>query len=134
LIVLEDWLREIGGRKLRRSLSRLALCWIESVSALALALPHMFRGSILSVLMVFAAATILGLKQDRNIDQYFHETFTSQGGLPGEAVYQILQSRDGYLWMRTSAGFVRFDGVRFILMDEVTGGEPVKAICPAPPR
>jgi len=77
---------------------------------------------------VFAAIPALGLNPNRNIDQYSHETWTSQRGLPGEAVYQILQSRDGYLWMRTSAGLVRFDGVRFVLMDEVIGNEPVKAI------
>ena len=69
-----------------------------------------------------------GLNPNRNVDQFFHETWTSQRGLPGEAVYQILQSKDGYLWMRTSAGLVRFDGVRFSLMDQVIGSEPVKAI------
>ena len=77
---------------------------------------------------VFAVVPALGLNPKRNIDQYFHETWTSQRGLPGEAVYQILQSRDGYLWMRTSAGLVRFDGVRFALMDQVIGSEAVKAI------
>ncbi|MGA3045693.1 MAG: diguanylate cyclase [Terracidiphilus sp.] len=77
---------------------------------------------------IFAAVPALGLNPNRNVDQYFHETWTSQRGLPGEAVYQILQSRDGYLWLRTSAGLVRFDGVRFILMDEVIGSEPVRAI------
>src|SRR5208283_1469737 len=65
--------------------------------------------------------------------QYGHDTWTSQSGLPGEAVYQILQTPDGYLWLRTSAGLVRFDGVRFVLVDPVVGkeplNEPVKAIC-----
>jgi signal transduction histidine kinase/CheY-like chemotaxis protein/ligand-binding sensor domain-containing protein len=74
-----------------------------------------------------------GLDPQRNIDQYGHDTWTSQNGLPGEAVYQILQSQDGYLWLRTSAGLVRFDGVRFVLTDPVVGNravdEPVKAIC-----
>ncbi|MGA2889845.1 MAG: diguanylate cyclase [Terracidiphilus sp.] len=43
-------------------------------------------------------------------------------------MYQILQTTDGYLWMRTSAGLVRFDGVRFVLMDEIIGNESIKAI------
>ncbi|MGA2651320.1 MAG: diguanylate cyclase [Terracidiphilus sp.] len=85
-------------------------------------------GFVSLVAVVFTAAPALGLDPSKNIDQYFHETWTSQRGLPGEAVYQILQSRDGYLWLRTSAGLVRFDGVRFVLMDEVIGNEPVKAI------
>ncbi len=69
------------------------------------------------------------LDPHRQIDQYGHDSWTSQRGLPGEAVYQILQSGDGYLWMRTSAGLVRFDGARFVLMDAVIGNEPVNAIC-----
>ncbi len=74
-----------------------------------------------------------GLDSQKNIDQYGHDTWTSQNGLPGEAVYQILQSQDGYLWLRTSAGLVRFDGVRFVLVDPVVENhavdEPVRAIC-----
>ena len=128
LIAAGNRIRETGGSKHRQSLSWLASCWIGSVSVFARMPTKIFRNSILSVLMIFAAASMPGLRPNRNIDQYFHETWTSQRGLPGEAVYQILQSRDGYLWMRTSAGLVRFDGVRFVLMDEVIGSEPVKAI------
>lgn len=86
------------------------------------------RSGLLFVLIAFAATSMQGLNPKRNIDQYSHDTWTSQRGLPGEAVYQILQSSEGYLWLRTSAGLVRFDGVRFVLMNEVIGNEPVKAI------
>ncbi|MGA2039426.1 MAG: response regulator [Bryobacteraceae bacterium] len=75
----------------------------------------------------------MALDRDRRIDQYGHNTWTSQNGLPGESVYQIVQTREGYLWLRTSAGLVRFDGVRFVLPSLAVGGrgnnEPVKAIC-----
>ena len=75
----------------------------------------------------------LALDPDRRIDQYGHDFWTSQNGLPGESVYQILQGHDGYLWLRTSAGLVRFDGVRFVLVNPVVGErvvhEPIKAIC-----
>ena len=80
-----------------------------------------------------AASTALALDRSRNIDQYGHDVWSAQNGLPGEAVYQILQTREGYLWLRTSAGLVRFDGNRFELVDPVVDGhalrEPVKAIC-----
>jgi PAS domain S-box-containing protein len=75
----------------------------------------------------------MGLERGKNIDQYGHDIWTSQNGLPGEAVYQILQTPDGYLWLRTSAGLVRFDGVRFVLVELAVANkrvnEPVKAIC-----
>lgn len=87
----------------------------------------------LFLLLWGATGASLALDPARNIDQYGHEQWTSQNGLPGEAVYQILQTRDGYLWLRTSAGLVRFDGVRFVLMEPAPSGqpvhEPVKAIC-----
>ena len=34
-------------------------------------------------------------------------------GLPADSVTALIQTRDGYLWVGTSAGLVRFDGVRF---------------------
>ena len=95
---------------------------------------HLRKRSIAVLLAgLWQAGAALGLQPDKNIDQYAHDTWTAQDGLPGEAVYQILQSPDGYLWLRTSAGLVRFDGVRFVLVDPVVGkepvNEPVKAIC-----
>lgn len=38
-------------------------------------------------------------------------------GLPQSSVNAILQSRDGYLWLATFGGLVRFDGVRFTVFD-----------------
>ena len=93
------------------------------------------RRSFLAVLLagMWPVSAALGLEPQKNIGQYAHNTWTAQDGLPGEAVYQILQSPDGYLWLRTSAGLVRFDGVRFVLVEPVVGkeplNEPVKAIC-----
>src|SRR5438105_2973809 len=34
-------------------------------------------------------------------------------GLPSDAVTTLIQTSDGYLWVGTSAGLVRFDGVKF---------------------
>jgi len=87
-----------------------------------------------SVLVLACLTTSsLALERDRNIDQYGHNVWTAQDGLPGVSVYQILQTRDGYLWLRTSDGLARFDGVRFVLVPPMVGGrvihEPVKAIC-----
>lgn len=35
------------------------------------------------------------------------------GGLPSDSVTAIIQTRDGFLWIGTSAGLVRFDGDKF---------------------
>src|ERR1017187_9191079 len=90
------------------------------------------RCAALFVLVFCTGAIALALDPHKNIDQYGHEIWTSQNGLPGEAVYQILQTSDGYLWLRTSTGLVRFDGVRFVAVAPRVGSavveEPVKAI------
>jgi signal transduction histidine kinase/ligand-binding sensor domain-containing protein len=43
---------------------------------------------------------------------------TEQGLLPDGSVIAMLQTRDGYLWLGTLNGLVRFDGVRFTVFDE----------------
>lgn len=87
-------------------------------------------GACATLLLLFfsLASPMFGLNPTKQIDQYTHEVWTSQRGLVGQAVYQILQTPDGYLWMRTSAGLFRFDGVRFVAMDVVIGSGPAKAI------
>ena len=40
--------------------------------------------------------------------------WSKQQGLPDDAVTAVLQTRDGYLWVGTSGGLARFDGVRFV--------------------
>jgi signal transduction histidine kinase/CheY-like chemotaxis protein/ligand-binding sensor domain-containing protein len=91
-------------------------------------------GATSILLSIFVSTGIsVALDPGKNIDQYGHEIWTSQNGLVGEAVYRILQSPDGYLWLLTSTGLVRFDGVRFVLVNPVVNSrsvnEPVMAIC-----
>jgi ligand-binding sensor domain-containing protein/signal transduction histidine kinase len=42
------------------------------------------------------------------------KAWTKQQGLPDDTVTAVLQSRDGYLWVGTSGGLARFDGIRFV--------------------
>ena len=50
--------------------------------------------------------------------QYRLDPFTTSNGLPQNTVSAVLQSRDGYLWIATYDGLVRYDGVRFTLFDK----------------
>jgi signal transduction histidine kinase/ligand-binding sensor domain-containing protein len=43
---------------------------------------------------------------------------TGQGLLPDDSVLALTQTRDGYLWLGTLDGIVRFDGVRCTVFDE----------------
>jgi ligand-binding sensor domain-containing protein/signal transduction histidine kinase len=44
-------------------------------------------------------------------------TWRSDQGLPSDSVSAIIQTRDGFLWVGTGAGLVRFDGVKFTEVD-----------------
>jgi hypothetical protein len=45
--------------------------------------------------------------------QYRFDSWTTDNGLPQASVNSILQTRDGFLWLTTFGGLVRFDGLRF---------------------
>ena len=45
--------------------------------------------------------------------EYVREHWTVADGLPINTITALVQTRDGYLWLGTNDGVVRFDGVRF---------------------
>ncbi len=58
-----------------------------------------------------------GLDGARSLDQFSYQTWQTGSGLPQNTVHSILQSRDGYLWLATEGGLVRFDGYQFAVFD-----------------
>ncbi len=56
------------------------------------------------------------LPQDRpkGWSEYHLDRWQTEDGLPGNEITALLQTRDGYLWVGTSAGLARFDGERFV--------------------
>ncbi|MEP7341618.1 MAG: two-component regulator propeller domain-containing protein [Acidobacteriota bacterium] len=49
---------------------------------------------------------------------YLITGWTTEQGLPHNTVYSIRQTRDGYLWLATFDGLVRYDGLRFTVFDK----------------
>ena len=56
----------------------------------------------------------------RRTMEFHHRKWTSDNGIG--AVFDIQQASNGYLWLTTSTGVFRFDGVRFQSVEEVTNG------------
>ena len=50
---------------------------------------------------------------NRAVSQYLHDLWGAERGLPGESITAIAQTSDGYLWVGTDRGLVRFDGFNF---------------------
>jgi diguanylate cyclase (GGDEF)-like protein len=66
---------------------------------------------------LFPATGALALDPHRALTQARLSVWTSDAGLPQNTIETIVQTRDGYLWMGTEEGLVRFDGVRFVVYD-----------------
>ena len=49
----------------------------------------------------------------RAVSQYLRESWGAEKGFPGESITAIAQTSDGYLWIGTDKGLVRFDGFNF---------------------
>jgi ligand-binding sensor domain-containing protein len=73
----------------------------------------------LVVLILLAAGVrpVLALDPSQPLRQYGQQLWQTENGLPQNAVHAILQTKDGYLWLATDGGLVRFDGVDFTLFD-----------------
>lgn len=73
------------------------------------------------LLLVLVAPAALALDPTREISQYARTVWTLQEGyLPG-APMEMAQTVDGYLWIGTRSGLVRFDGVRFAPFTPASG-------------
>src|SRR5688500_15952514 len=57
------------------------------------------------------------LDPGKAVTQYHLDTWGVKDGLPAHSVTDMEQSRDGYVWLATQGGLVRFDGVRFTVYD-----------------
>ncbi len=70
------------------------------------------------VLLVFVLVSFraLALDPNRSLLQYNCQTWGRQNGLPVSSVYAIAQTKDGYLWLGTSIGLLRFDGAGFTVI------------------
>src|SRR6267378_7728394 len=55
------------------------------------------------------------------LTEYTHTVWNRRDGIPSAFIYSIAQTRDGYLWLATTDGLVRFDGVRFVHWRPKTG-------------
>jgi signal transduction histidine kinase/ligand-binding sensor domain-containing protein len=68
--------------------------------------------SWLCLLILLLCIPLYGIDRDRTLDQLYHTGWTYAEGAPAE-VHALAQTTDGYLWLGTATGLIRFDGIRF---------------------
>jgi ligand-binding sensor domain-containing protein len=76
------------------------------------------QAALLLAALIGFTGTAAALDPARPINHYRHEIWQEEQGLPQYTVNSIAQSRDGYIWLGTYHGLVRFDGVEFKVFDQ----------------
>ena len=78
------------------------------------------RARVLRLVLALSciAAPALALDPATPLSEYVLTSWTEKSGLFSSLIWAIGQDRDGYLWLGTDAGLIRFDGVRFVRVDE----------------
>lgn len=84
--------------------------------------PRLLRQRLISwgiaaIVLVCFTAQIHALDPHRTIAQYSRQYWGIDKGFPGGSVTSFAQTSDGYLWIGTDKGLVRFDGLNFRVFD-----------------
>jgi signal transduction histidine kinase/ligand-binding sensor domain-containing protein len=66
------------------------------------------------LVLVWLSTSATALDPSRQISQYGHRAWRIQDGIFSGPPHAITQTADGYLWIGTQSGLMRFDGVRFV--------------------
>lgn len=74
---------------------------------------HLLHLSLLTLCRILISLSSLSTASA----QYHIDSWTTENGLPQNVIRQVCQTPDGYLWVATMDGLVRFDGVRFLVFD-----------------
>ncbi len=74
-------------------------------------------GVIVSLLALLISSAAFALTPQDKLTQYSRQTWQTENGLPQNTVRAILQDHEGYIWLGTEGGLVRFDGLKFVVFD-----------------
>jgi PAS domain S-box-containing protein len=78
------------------------ICWFKQT-----------RWILIGIVLAGVVTDARALDPNRLPSQYVREQWTTESRFPGGAVNGIAQTADGYLWIGTDRGLIRFDGFDF---------------------
>jgi len=88
---------------------------------------------VVTLLALIGAGRLAGLPPDRAISQYVRRSWTVEQGLPHGTVRGFAQTADGYLWLATYEGLVRFNGEQFEIFEKGSAPEmlsdAIRVVC-----
>ena len=75
------------------------------------------KGALLAVLAALCLLPAFAAANDKPLSAYYREIWTTRQGLPHNQINAIAQTPDGYLWLGTWEGLVRYNGLEFHVFD-----------------
>jgi PAS domain S-box-containing protein len=78
------------------------ICWLKQT-----------RWTLIGIVLAGLVTDARALDPNRLPSQYVREQWTTETRFPGGAVNGIAQTPDGYLWIGSDRGLIRFDGFNF---------------------
>jgi len=63
--------------------------------------------------MISCAVACMALEPTTPLASYGRQSWVMENGLPQNTVQSLVQTRDGFVWLGTEVGLVRFDGTGF---------------------
>lgn len=93
----------------------------------AILLQRVVRLVVMCVAATFVSPEASAQEPAPPLAQWHHTGWTARDGLHGRP-QTLAQTADGFLWIGTTAGLFRFDGVQFERVDADKGGEPRVAV------
>jgi signal transduction histidine kinase/ligand-binding sensor domain-containing protein len=84
----------------------------------------------LIVMLLLSSSSVLGAPQSQIMPSHSHESWKAAAGFPIGYAYSVTQTSDGYLWIGTSKGLLRYDGLSFVpvRVNDTNAGFPVLAV------
>ncbi|HEY6850143.1 MAG TPA: two-component regulator propeller domain-containing protein, partial [Terracidiphilus sp.] len=68
----------------------------------------------LCLLLLLAGESCLAVDSSKQITQFAHTAWRMQDGYFSGTATAIVQTNDGYIWIGTEGGLLRFDGTHFV--------------------
>jgi signal transduction histidine kinase/ligand-binding sensor domain-containing protein len=79
------------------------------------------RAPIALGILLALCPSVFALEASRDVSQYAHTAWRVSEGFAKGAIFSIAQTPDGYLWLGTEFGLLRFDGVRLFAWQPPAG-------------
>src|SRR4030095_11186484 len=75
-----------------------------------------FAGAVVAIVLGLFAQSVSADDRPAALSDYAVASWGLRDGLPSNVIWAIVQDPQGYLWLGTDGGLVRFDGARFVVV------------------